>query len=1336
MRKLTKTLAALLLMLAVVVAAGCKKPDDPTDPNNPNNGGGGNGGGNGGGETPTTEGIYLGIIGFNYNLFPKEIGFLDNSTKSSFTSFIDNLTTENLTALYYADYTALKNLNLYSEPPRLTNVALVTFTDGLDNASLDDDERNPENYPTRDAYLNALHSKIKTEKIHGLDVNAYTIGLRGNDVHDVVAFQNNLKKLASDDQNVFEVTSMDEALQHFEEIAESLHWTSVTTSLTLLVPPGYDDGMVLRFTFDQGNSAANSALCIECTYKRGDNVRRLENIQYIGFEQGASSLSSVEKLPNGFYKFVFEQLEKKNGQGYITEDDRNRMKLYRRISTGWEPETEFDNSNQSSIVNEQNSALIMLVLDCTTSLGSQFSSLKVGAKNFVETLVNANSGGGGLTRFTVSVSANPNEAGTVSGGGTFNSGALRTITATANDGYSFTNWTENGNEVSTNPNYSFTLNTNRTFVANFTATAPNQYTINVSANPTEGGTVSGGGAFNSGTSRTVTATANDGYSFTNWTENGNVVSTSANYTFTVNTNQTLVANFTANAPNQYTINVSANPTEGGTVSGGGTFNSGPSRTVTATANEGYSFTNWTENGSVVSTNANYTFTVTTNRTLVANFTANAPNQYTINVLANPTDGGMVGGGGAYEQGDTCTVRTTANSGYAFINWTENGDEVSTSANYTFIVNGHRTLVANFEEHEPETYTVSVSANPSNGGTVGGGGTFQQGESCTVHANANAGYTFTNWTENGNVVSTNANYTFTVMGNRTLKANFTAQTPDTYTITAGVTPTGSGTTTGAGTYQQGQSCTLVATAASGYVFQKWTKNGTQVSTNATYTFTVTESASYIAHFQPQTFTISTNANPSSGGTTTGDGTYNYGQNCTLRATPSSGYSFVKWTKNGTQVSTNSVYTFAVTASGSYVAHFDQQSYNISLSASPSNGGTVSGGGIHYYGQSCTVHATANSGYTFTNWTENGNVVSTNANYNFTVTGNRTLVAHFTANPQNYTISVSANPSNGGGVSGGGTYQQGQSCTVHATANTNYSFTNWTENGNVVSTNANYTFTVNNNRTLVAHFAYSPQAPTGAINGLFSVSPTQQVYFSQGNLQYRASTNTWQFATNQYDYIGSNNSNISQNYGGWIDLFGWGTSGWNCGNTYYRPWDSDNSCDYCYGPLDNYNLTGPYAHSDWGMHNAISNGGDVVGQWRTLTLEEWVYIFNTRSTSSGIRYAKAQVNNVNGMILLPDNWSSSYYTLYSTNQVDAGYSSNVISSSVWTNSLQSHGAVFLPGAGLRDGVLISSLGWGNYWSASHFGSYGGFSILFNGFDFQPEYFHDRYYGLSVRLVYSAE
>ena len=362
------------------------------------------------------------------------------------------------------------------------------------------------------------------------------------------------------------------------------------------------------------------------------------------------------------------------------------------------------------------------------------------------------------------------------------------------------------------------------------------FTVNVSANPNEGGTVSGGGTYSNGQSCTVSATANNGYSFTNWTENGNMVSTNANYTFTVNANRTLVANFTLNS---YTITATANPSAGGSVTGGGSFNYGASCTLTATTNEGYTFTNWTENGNVVSTNSNYTFTVNANRTLVANFTLNS---YTITATANPSAGGTVTGGGSYNHGASCTLTATANQGYTFTNWTENGNVVSTNANYTFTVNANRTLVANFTAN---TYTINVSANPSNGGTVSGSGTYTYGQNCTVVATANIGFTFTNWTENDNLVSTNANFTFTVTGNRNLVANFSTNA---HTITAIAEPSDGGTIRGAGNYEYGASCTLTATANEGYNFVEWTKDGVQVSTDASYTFTVTASETYVAHFQ--------------------------------------------------------------------------------------------------------------------------------------------------------------------------------------------------------------------------------------------------------------------------------------------------------------------------------------------------------------------------------------------------------------------------------------------------------------------------------------------------------
>lgn len=381
-----------------------------------------------------------------------------------------------------------------------------------------------------------------------------------------------------------------------------------------------------------------------------------------------------------------------------------------------------------------------------------------------------------------------------------------------------------------------------------------------------------------------------------------------------------------------------------------------------------------------------------------------------------------------------------------------------------------------------SYNIAVNANPTEGGTVTGGGEYSAGQSCTVTATANTGYTFTNWTESGNVASTNASYTFNVTSNRTLVANFALNT---YTITAIADPVAGGTVSGANTYNHGASCTLTATANTGYTFVNWTKNGTQVSTNASYTFTVSEAGSYVAHFSLNSYNVTATANPTAGGSVSGTGEYNHGAPCTVTATANTGYTFSNWTENGNIVSTNASYTFTVEGNRNLVANFSNITYTITVSANPSNSGTATGGGTYNHGQSCTVIATSADGYTFTNWTENGSVVSTNANYTFTVTGNRTLVANFEEQePDTYNINVSPNPNVGGTVAGGGNYTEGEQCTVTAIANAGYTFVEWTENGEQVSTEANYTFTVAGNRTLVAEFqiqSYTISATANPMEG---------------------------------------------------------------------------------------------------------------------------------------------------------------------------------------------------------------------------------------------------------------
>ena len=379
-----------------------------------------------------------------------------------------------------------------------------------------------------------------------------------------------------------------------------------------------------------------------------------------------------------------------------------------------------------------------------------------------------------------------------------------------------------------------------TYIANINITqgGSTQYTVNVSANPTIGGSVTGGGTYNQGQSCTVTASANAGYTFTNWTENGSVVSNQASYTFTVNNNRNLVANFEAQ-PQDYTITVSANPTNGGTVTGGGTYQQGQSCTVTATPASGYIFVRWTENGTQVSTNANYTFSVTSNRTLVAQFQEET---YNIRVSANPLLGGTVTGGGTYHQGDNCTVTATANNGYTFVNWTENGNVVSNNASYSFTVTGNRVLVANFQI---QTFTISLSANPANAGTVTGDGTYDYGASCTVIARPNQRYEFINWTENGVEVSTEQSYTFTVTADRTLVANFAMPMVE---IRAMVDPEEAANISGTGTYQYGETVTLILARNEDWAFVNWTEDGEVVSEEMTYTFIATESRDLVAHFE--------------------------------------------------------------------------------------------------------------------------------------------------------------------------------------------------------------------------------------------------------------------------------------------------------------------------------------------------------------------------------------------------------------------------------------------------------------------------------------------------------
>jgi hypothetical protein len=258
--------------------------------------------------------------------------------------------------------------------------------------------------------------------------------------------------------------------------------------------------------------------------------------------------------------------------------------------------------------------------------------------------------------------------------------------------------------------------------------------------------------------------------------------------------------------------------------------------------------------------------------------------------------------------------------------------------------------------------------------------------------------------------------------------------------------------------------------------------------------------------------------------------------------------------------------------------------------------------------------------------------------------------------------------------------------------------------------------------------------GALPGKFSVSADKQVNFSQGNLQYKASDNIWQFAQQQTDYVGADNANIAPDYDGWIDLFGWGT-GNNPTNT------SEDYNDYP-------------TFTDWGI-NPISNGGNTANMWHTLSHDELVYLFHKRA-NAGILFGLGTVDGLEGMIILPDNWvlpeeasftASTTMGLVDTTSYGAplyeninsgtspNFSHNTYTATQW-EVMESAGAVFLPVTYYRKGTHAWSSTQGGYWSSTWYTSGNGHQLKFNNRYVQTEGGPFRYYGYPVRLVKEAE
>ncbi|MDR3339363.1 MAG: InlB B-repeat-containing protein [Candidatus Symbiothrix sp.] len=686
-----------------------------------------------------------------------------------------------------------------------------------------------------------------------------------------------------------------------------------------------------------------------------------------------------------------------------------------------------------------------------------------------------------------------------------------------------------------------------------------QYTITTSSNPTAGGSTSGGGTYASGTSHTVTATANSSYTFSNWTENGNPVYYGASYTFTLSANRNLVANFTqsplqadtyepnntqAQASNlgvSFSSNQASINTTGSNIHTSSDVDyykvvlpTGYGYTVTPRLHDSYSSTNgqtytvdakfsYSSDGSTWSTtydtDCGY-FTVQSGGTFyfkVEAFTSGTTGTYllAVNVIrtatptciittsSNPTAGGSTSGGGTYASGTSHAVTATANSGYTFSNWTENGNPVYYGANYTFTVpeTATRSLVANFTAH---IYTVVYNGNGSTGGsTASSSHTYGVAKNLTANGFTKTGYTFAGWAKSatGTVEYSNSqsvsNLTETNNGTVTLYAKWVTVTPAndlcanatnlfcsatvSGTLT-GATPTSiysdgtlkdvfyKFTTSYAGSYRITLEKTNTSYDIDLHLFASCgsTTKLTEISNNSTIetvTYTCMAGTTYYIRVldvngTSGSFTIKVDCptlvtfdkQNGTGGTSSVTATYGSAMP-SATAPERTGYTFggyyTSTNGSGTQYYTSSMGSarnWDKTSATTLYAKWTANTYTVVYNGNGSTGGsTASSSHTYDVAKNLMANGFTKTGYTFAGWATSttGAVVYSNSqsisNLTATNNGTVTLYAKWTANT--YTVVYNCNGGSGSTASSGHTYDVAKNLTAIGCTRTGYVFAGW-------------------------------------------------------------------------------------------------------------------------------------------------------------------------------------------------------------------------------------------------------------------------------------------------------
>jgi|GEM_PF-813335 len=468
----------------------------------------------------------------------------------------------------------------------------------------------------------------------------------------------------------------------------------------------------------------------------------------------------------------------------------------------------------------------------------------------------------------------------------------------------------------------------------------------------------------------------------------------------------------------------------------------------------------------------------------------------ISITADPPNGGEFSGDGEYIYGDLVTIMATPSIHHTFNGWyldepeetsfEESGDDpIYTEPVASFQALKDVSLMVGFN---PMQYTFNLVPVPPEGGEVAGGGVVDYGDSLNLSALSNEGYGFAGWWIDGYMFSDQAvnivntveilNHTECITCTEfTIEGRFDPSSPQWYLdVTTEATPVYGGETWGSGLYPYGSYVTVGATPSDHFNFNGWYFGGVQLSEGATYTFPAnewyTEGATYAALplqgvFADIQYSFNAIAEPPEGGTATGGGTVAYGDNVSFLAVPNESYTFEGWYYGEENMSGSpsftldtasflDTHTLPVTSTENsfiFTAKFQPQTLPpgwllITIDASPTDKGVVSGAGKYSYGEDVTLGATPIDHFDFGGWYTDGKMLSEDLPYTFNtsewlitedVTKTLPIEAWF---PEiTYNFNAVAEPPEGGTATGGGTVAYGDNVSFLAVPNESYTFEGW-------------------------------------------------------------------------------------------------------------------------------------------------------------------------------------------------------------------------------------------------------------------------------------------------------